>query len=98
MSGHPAVGVLVDFYHHWYNHDALDTLPDFAGLLYHVHYGRPIDRCVPGPEDAETLARLAAVLKQCPNAERISLECSWKPDFDAAVTAAVPYMDVFRQI
>jgi len=98
LSGHPSVGVLVDFYHHANNRDSLETLPDFADLLWHVHYGRPGDRNVPGEEDVPTLNTLAALLKRCPHARRISLECSWKPGFDEAVRAARPYMDIFRNL
>jgi len=98
LSGHPAVGVLVDFFHHACNNDSLETLPDFADLLWHVHYGRPVDRFVPGEEDRATLETLAGILKQCPRAERISLECNWKPDFDTAVTSARPLMEIFRTI
>ena len=96
MAAHPAVGVLVDFYHHSENGDDLDSLPSFADLLWHVHYGRPVDRRAPAPEDREWMERLAGILKQCPKAERISLECSWYPDFDTAVTTARPLMEIFR--
>ena len=39
---------------------------------------------------------LAELLKQCPNAERISLECSWGPDFNAAIRSAREIMEIFR--
>lgn len=96
MSNHPAVGVLVDFYHHWKNDDDLNSIAANADILYHVHYGRPGDRNVPQEEDKETLAQLAALLKKCPNAKRLSLECSWKPNFETAITVARPLMEVFR--
>lgn len=98
MADHPAVGVLVDFFHHWKNNDSLETLPDFAELLYHTHYARPDDRNVPQAEDEASVAALAELLKKCPNAERISLECIWKPDFDTAVAAARPFMEIFRNV
>ena len=96
-AAHPAVGVLVDFYHHSETGDDLESLPDFGDLLWHVHYGRPVDRWAPIPGDEEDLARLAALLGRCPRAERISLECSWHPDFDTAVRTARPLMEAFRR-
>lgn len=96
MADHPAVGVLVDFYHHAKNGDDLDALPQYADLLYHAHYARLSDRGVPQEEDREQLLRLAELMKQCPKAERISLECSWAPDFDTAVRSAREIMEIFR--
>jgi len=95
-ANHPAVGVLVDFYHHWKNNDDMDSLTANADILYHAHYGRPEDRNVPQEEDKESLFQLAAILKKCSKMDRISLECSWKPDFETAITAARPLMEVFR--
>ena len=97
MACHPAVGVLVDFYHHSENGDDLDSLPSYGDLLWHVHYGRPKDRWAPIPGDEEDLAKIAALLRRCPHAERISLECAWHPDFDTAVTVARPLMEAFRE-
>ena len=95
-ANHPAVGVLVDFYHHWKNDDNLDSLAANSDILHHVHYGRPGDRNGPQEEDRESLAKLAEILRKCPMAERISLECIWKPDFETAITTARPLMEVFR--
>lgn len=97
-SGHPAVGVMVDFYHHSNNGDDLETLPDYGALLYHAHYAHPGDRLVPTAEDAPALAVAREKLRRCPKVERISLECRWNPDFETAVTAARPQMEIFRQL
>ncbi len=97
LADHPAVGVLVDYFHHQKNGDDLEALPDFADLLYHVHYARPGDRFVPREEDRDALLHFASLLKKCPAAERVSLECNWGPDFDASVTAAKPMMDMFKK-
>ncbi len=96
LASCPAVGVLVDFYHHSANGDDLESLPDYADLLWHVHYGRPGDRWAPVQGDEEYLGRLAALLARCPLAERVSLECSWHPDFETAVRTARPLMEIFR--
>ena len=96
LAAHPAVGVLVDFYHASESGEDPACIPAFADLLWHVHYGRPVDRWAPIPGDEDALSSLAALLRRCPQAERVSLECSWHPDFDTAVTAARPLMEVFR--
>ena len=46
----------------------------------------------------QTQKKLAELLKKCPKAERISLECIWDPDFDTAITQAKPYMDIFKDV
>lgn len=96
LSGHPAVGVLVDFFHHWKNGEDLSTLPDHADLLLHAHYARPGDRNAPNAEDEASLRGLAEVLKKCPKIERISLECVWQPDYDTAVREARGVMEIFK--
>jgi len=96
MANHPAVGVLVDFFHHWKNDDNFDSITDNADILYHAHYARPDDRNAPNESDREALVQLAALLKKCPKAERISLECTWSPDFETAVREGRPLMEIFR--
>ncbi len=96
LSSHPAVGVLVDFYHASENGDDQNVLPEYADLLWHIHYGRPMDRWAPIPGDEAMLANIAGILRQCSKVERISLECLWHPDFDTAVKVARPLMEVFR--
>lgn len=98
LAAHPAVGLLVDFYHHQKNNDDLDTIPDYADILWHAHTARAGDRLVPDAKSADAMKAFAEVLKKCPLTERISLECIWKPDYDTAVTAARPYMEIFRTI
>ncbi len=98
-SGHPAVGTLVDFFHLWNNGDDLDSLPGLGDTLIHAHLARgAADRNAPLPEDAETLAKWAAVLGRCPCVKRISLECIWAPDFDTALRVAAPLMEPFRAL
>ena len=96
LSGHPAVGVMVDFFHHASNEDDLASLSNYADILYHSHYARPGDRFVPAVEDKSALASVQELLQQCPKVERISLECRWDPDFETAVTAARPLMEIFK--
>lgn len=96
LAGHSAVGLLADFYHMAKNGDDVISLPQYADVLWHVHYGGPEDRGAPVPGDGEILAKFADVLRGCPEAVRISLECYWRPDFDTAITAARPLMEVFK--
>ena len=96
LSGHPAVGGLVDIYHHHANGEDLAALPAFADLLYHAHYGSPVERVSPRPGNEEHLAAVAAVLRQCPHLERISLECTIKPDFETGLKTARPLLEVFK--
>ena len=98
LADRKAVGVLADYYHMAKNGDDVKALPEYADLLWHIHYGDGENRNAPVPGDETTLAKFASVLSRCPNAERISLECYWRPDFDTAVTLARPLMEVFRNI
>ena len=98
LSGHHAVGVMVDFYHHWKNNDDFEGLPTYADLLWHAHYARPGDRRVPQAEDREHLEACARILKKCPSIKRISLECGWSPDYETAITIARPQMDIFQSV
>ena len=98
LSGHPAVGTMVDFYHHNNNGDDLTALPGFADKLYHAHYGRPGDHSQPMAEDVPQLEHLAKLLPLCPQIQRISLECAWKPSFEAGIREARPLMEIFKNI
>ena len=98
LSGHPAVGTLVDFYHFWNNEEDMSTLPAYADQLFHAHFARRGDRLAPSAEDEETLKQVASVLTRCPNIERISLECNWKPDFDTAIRDARPFMEILKTV
>lgn len=97
QSGNGAVGVMVDFFHHHSNGDDLTSLTNYADILYHSHYARPETRFVPMAGDESELTSVRTLLRQCPKVERISLECRWDPDFETAVTAARPLMEIFKQ-
>lgn len=98
MANHPAVGMMVDFYHHWNNNEDLATLPDNADLLLHAHYARPGDRNYPQPGDEAILVGCVEALKKCPHIERISLECVWKPNIDEGIRTARPLMEIFKSL
>ncbi len=98
LSGHPAVGVIVDFYHHAKNEDDLSALPRNAGYLFHSHLARPGDRKPPSDEDAELLGAYAQMLTYCPKIERISLECAWGKELEAELRRARSVMEVFKSV
>ena len=98
LSGHAAVGTIVDFYHLWREGDDLDGLPRYADRLWHAHYARPEDRHAPEEGDLGHVRACAEILRKCPRVERISLECNWAQDFDRNVATARPYAEVFRSI
>ena len=98
LADQSAVGLLADYYHMSKNGDDVDSLPKYADILWHIHYGGPEDRGAPESGDESILARFADVLAKCPEAERISLECYWSPDFETAITAARGPMEVFKNV
>ena len=75
-----------------------DIRPDNADLLIHAHYARPVDRDAPYAENQADLQAVLEALKTCPGIERMSLECSYKPDFDTAIVRARPLMEMFRNM
>lgn len=87
--GHPAVGVMVDFFHLWANGDELASLPAVGNALMHAHIARPGDRRAPTVADIETLRAWAHALAACPSVERLSLECVYHPDVPTALRAAL---------
>lgn len=97
MSGQAAVGTLVDFYHFWNNDEDMSTLSIHADKLFHAHFARRGDRLPPCPRDEDTLESVAKALAACPKIERISLECTWKPDFDTAIRSARPLMEILKK-
>lgn len=96
LADEPAVRMMVDFYHYWKNGEELCDLPVYADRLVHAHYARPVDRDAPAPGDEELLRGVREALSLCPGIERMSLECSYKPDFTAGVTRARPLMETFK--
>ena len=96
---HPAVGTLLDFFHFYDNGETLDELPDAAPYLWHTHLARPNpDRNAPRADDLPGITPYAEALKSIGYKGRISLECSWAPDYKTAINEAFPVMDVFRNV
>lgn len=93
----PNVGCLIDFYHFWKNGESLQELEDVRPEeLFHVHLARPNDdRSYPRPEDRAVLERWAKSLKALGYDESISLECSWRGEFDPHAREALEELRVF---
>ena len=98
LSGHTAVGAMVDFYHLWKENDDFDALPEYADQLWHAHSARPVDRYIPEEKDQEHTWACAEILKKCSKVERISLECDWLKDFDTDIRLARPHMEIFHTV
>ena len=98
LSGHPAVGVNLDFYHHAKNGDDLASLPANGRYLWHAHIARPTDRKAPKTEDEDLLCAYAQMLTYCAEVERISLECRWGEDYDGELGEAASAMEIFRWV
>ena len=97
-ANHPAACMMVDFYHHWKNGEDPATLPDNADLLIHAHYARPVDRDAPYAENLADLQAVLEAVKACPGMERMSLECTYRPDFTTALERARPLMEMFHTV
>jgi len=97
MTDHAAVSLLADTFHMHRNGDDIGAIPAYADILRHFHYARWDDRDGPRAEDEEEIRRVTELLRRCPGVERVCLECLWSTDFETAVTAARPHMELFRR-
>lgn len=98
-AAHPAVGVLIDFYHFRENGEdiaTLSTLPELSRYLFHVHLTRPdSDRGAPTVADMAAMRPWLEALRQLGYQGRVSLECIYRPDFETAIRNAYPALQEF---
>ena len=93
---HPAVKLLVDFFHFWCGEEPLSHIADAADVLIHAHLARPnLDRCMPREEDRETVALWAQALRDIGDTGRLSLEGKQADDFGAGIAATKAYLTLF---
>lgn len=93
---HPAVKLLVDFYHFYCGEEPMSHLTDAADVLIHAHLARPnVDRMMPKEEDRETVALWAKTLLATGYDARISLEGRYGGDFAAEIREAKSYLNLF---
>ena len=77
---HMNVGAMVDFYHHYYNKESLDTFGGAMPLLSHVHLANPM-RNNPTALDSKFIAERMEILRTIGYDGRVSLECNMGEDF-----------------
>lgn len=93
---HPAVKLLVDFFHFWCGEEPLSHLFEAADVLIHAHLARPnLDRLMPLEEDRETVASWGQALREIGYTGRLSLEGGHGDDFAASVTRTREYLNLF---
>ena len=93
---HPAVRLLVDFFHFWCGEEPMSHLTDAADVLIHAHLARPnLDRMMPREEDLETVKLWAQTLRDIGYTGRLSLEGGHGDDFAASVQRTRKYLNLF---
>ena len=93
---HPAVKLLVDFFHFYCGEEPISHLHDAADVLIHAHLARPnLDRLMPREEDRETVALWAQALRDIGYTGRLSLEGGHGSDFNASILATRSYLSLF---
>ena len=98
LAAHPAVGMIVDFFHFYENGETLDELDIVKDKLVHAHLARPNDdRFAPGEEDLPVLRAWAEKLYRIGYKGRISMECSWGDRYEEGLRTGLPVMNVFRK-
>ncbi|MBQ3085111.1 MAG: sugar phosphate isomerase/epimerase [Clostridia bacterium] len=96
-ANHPAVGMLVDFYHMYMVEDDLTSLQAIGDRLVHVHIARPnADRAAPSMADEAILRQWAAALKQCGYNGRMSLECKFASTAEQGLADMNSVKELFR--
>ena len=96
-AGNPHVKCLPDFYHVYMNGEPLDTIENAGDMLIHTHIARPDpDRKIPNSADLDGCRPWAQALKKSGYTGRMSLEGIYSPDFETALRAAGPVLELFR--
>ena len=97
-AGHPNIFALADFYHVFMSGESLDAIINAKELLAHTHLARANeDRCMPTTdEDFEQCKIWAEALKQNGYTGRMSLEGSFKPEFNETVEKVLPAIEIFK--
>lgn len=93
---HPAVKLLVDFFHFWCGEEPLSHITEAADVLIHAHLARPnLDRMMPCEEDLAVVAQWAQALREIGYTGRLSLEGSHGDDFAASVQKTRAHLNLF---
>lgn len=96
-TGHPNVGITLDFFHFYSNGEDLATIADASPYLFHAHLARPNpDRKAPTATDLEECRKWAEALRSIGYDKRISLEAIFSADLIADCKQAYPVMQLFK--
>lgn len=94
--GNPNVGCMADLYHMYREEEDYSILARNDYPLIHVHLARPNDdRRMPEEADMPALEGWAKLLKENGYDARISLEGSFKPEFEETINQVRPRLNVF---
>ncbi len=95
---HPNVFALADFHHVFMSGESMDAIINAKDLLIHTHLARANDdRCMPTTEEDLKQCKIwADALKQCGYNGRMSLEGSFKPEFNETVEKVLPALEIFN--
>lgn len=94
---HPSVGLLVDLFHFYMNGESLESVKNAADRIIHMHMARPDpDRKYPTSVDVEACKVWADTLYEIGYNERISLECSFGGEIEAALVKTKCVTDLFK--
>ena len=97
-ADHPAVGLLVDFFHFYANGEDISSVIRAKDHIVHTHMARPNpDRKYTTVEDKEACKVWAKTLYDIGYNERISLECSFLDEFERNLPLTEPVMRMFRE-
>lgn len=97
-TGHPSVCTLADFYHVFMSGESLSAIENAGDLLIHTHLARADkDRQMPRSEsDLKACEEWAKALKKCGYNARMSLEGSFRPEFNETVEQVLPALKIFE--
>lgn len=88
-ANHPAVAVLVDYYHAGISGDAADGIMEAGKLLQHVHVAQLLGRAMPTIAQANTLAPFFAALHKIGYDATVSVEAVSQGDFVCQVSQSL---------
>ena len=84
--GRDDIGCIVDLFHFYKNGEDMADIARYGKYILHTHIARMNDdRGAPEAEDADDVKAFVSALESVGYNGRMSLECSYKPDFDTAV-------------
>ena len=84
--GRDDIGCIVDLFHFYKNGEDMADIAKYGKYILHTHIARMNDdRGAPAAEDADDVKAFVSALESVGYNGRMSLESSYKPDFDTAV-------------